>query len=212
MEKGPKISFPRRGSGASQYEAPKTSEFGIGSGVRKNERSKRYGIHGIGGGMRVDAESLLSPSFNRAWLLTKSSLSTPRIVFGVYLSIMVAVLSLAHIHLRFQIHDYSIQQTLLQKTHRELKMQREYLVRTNNNLSDLNKLKDHAVHNLKMEPIIEAEYIPTAAESREKYSQDSRQQAYAKVNQTDTMVAGTKDTNRTWGFAQLNTFIDKYVP
>lgn len=212
MDKGPKISFPRRGSGGSQYESPKTSDFGIGTGVKKSEKLKRFGIHGIGGGMRVDGDSLLSPSFNRAWMLTRSSLTPVRIFFGVYVAIMIALLSVAHIHLRFTIHDLSIQANLLQRTHRDMKQERDYLLRTNNALSEGGRLNEYAIHTLKMEPIVKGQELAVSPQIAVKYNADARVQARAKVRNRETYAAETDNPARIRGLAKLNSFIEKYIP
>lgn len=79
------------------------------------------------------------------------SLTGGRVLLGIYTTALLAFLLIAHVHLRFQIHDIQMQQHGLQTIHRQLERQITAIDRdVSRRSNDLRHLKDFAVLNLNM--------------------------------------------------------------
>src|SRR5690606_18746131 len=78
------------------------------------------------------------------------SLTGSRAAFGIYAGVVLAVLLVAHIQLRFTIHDMNMQQHALQTVQRNLQRQSNLLDQHITSLIDLDRLKEHALMNLNM--------------------------------------------------------------
>ena len=147
---------------AVMNRSPRPSDFGLSpladnvDSITQRQRVRISRIrHGIGGGMQLYDESDLihaAPSrFSGEWMGRRLSLTGGRVLLGVYTMSLLAFLLIAHVHLRFQIHDIQMQQHGLQTIHRQLERQITSIDRhVAHRSNDLRHLKDHAVLNLRM--------------------------------------------------------------
>jgi len=98
------------------------------------------------------------------------SLTGSRIVRAIMAAAIIALLSIAHVHLQFKIRDMRLQHQRMQMVKGELLQQRGHLERQNSFLSEPNRLAAYARYELGMEEITERPVAYLTASHREKYS------------------------------------------
>lgn len=166
---------------------PQPSDFGLSPLAdnvdsltqRHQSRPRISRIHnGIGGGMRFADELELARSapsrFSPDYMGRRLSLTGPRVIFGIYATVMVAVLLVMHVHLRFQIHDMQMQEHAMQTIQRQLDRRISSLDRgVAHRMGDLAPLREVAVNRLNMVPNHHTVDLAIASNTLDKYSAQS---------------------------------------
>lgn len=192
-------------------QRPQPSDFGLSpladnvDSITQRQRVRVSRIsHGIGGGMRIHEDADVfragAPRFSMEYMGRKLSLTGGRAAFGLYACCLVAALLLAHVHLRFRVHDMQMQQHALQLLQRNLQRQGNLLDQQLVNLVDPDRLRDFAQFNLQMEENHQVAEIQVDAELSEKYSPESIQQEHARMERD---VAEAKENTLSRRFGNL---------
>lgn len=191
---------------------PQPSDFGLSpladnvDSLTQRQRVRVSRItHGIGGGMRIseDTDAYRSAPANEITDrrgMRVLSLTGSRAAFGIYAGVVLAVLLVAHIQLRFTIHDMNMQQHALQTVQRNLQRQSNFLDQHITSLIDLDRLKEHALMNLNMVEVERGPELLVEANMAEKYSEEAI--AAARV-QREREIAEAQSQEKRHPFRQL---------
>jgi hypothetical protein len=201
---------------------PQPSEFGLSpladnvdSLTQRHQPRPRISRiqNGIGGGMRfADEHELLrvAPSrFSGDFMGRQLSLTGGRVIMGVYCCVLLTVLLVAHVHLRFQIHDMKMQEHMLQSVHRQLERRLSNLDRgVAHRMGDLAPLREAAITKLNMVPNSRTLEVAIAPSLLEKYSP----QAIAEVTGTQNSSVAAAQPQRRNPFRKLADLALAFVP
>jgi hypothetical protein len=199
---------------------PQPSDFGLSpladnvdSLTQRQNRTRVSRIqNGIGGGMRFADENELArvaPSrFSGDFMGRQLSLTSGRVILGVYCSVLLTALLVSHVHLRFQIHDMKMQEHMLQTVQRQLDRRLSSLDRgVAHRMGDLAPLRDVAITKLNMVPNDRTSMeIAIAPQLLEKYSS----RAIAEITSArNTDIAAAPQRNP---FRKLADFALAFIP
>lgn len=202
---------------------PQPSDFGLSPladnvdslNHRHQSRPRISRIHnGIGGGMRFADELELARSapsrFSPDYLGRRLSLTGPRVTFGIYATILVAILLVTHVHLRFQIHDMQMQEHAMQTIQQQLDRRISSLDRgVAHRMGDLAPLREVAITRLNMVPNQNTVDLAIASNTLEKYSPVSVAQITSP--QDSAMQLANQQTTRN-PFKRLADFATAFIP
>lgn len=166
---------------------PQPSDFGLSPLAdnvdaltqRSQSRQRISRIHhGVGGGMRfADDHELVrhtSSRFSGEFMGRTLSLSGPRVVAGVYCTVLVTILLVTHIHLRFEIHDIKMQEHSLQTVQRQLEQRLSSLDRgVAKRMADLAPMRDVATRHMNMVRNSRSVELGIAPHVAQKYSPEA---------------------------------------
>lgn len=157
-----------------------------------------------------EISGLVPASFSRNVFARQISLTTPRVVVGIYCTVLLTILMVSHIHLRFHIHDMKMQEHSLQSVQQQLERRISFLDRgVASRMGDLAPMRDVAVNHLNMVRTGRSSELVIAPHVAQKYSPEAIAAATQRNTQTASLGAEEPVLNPFFRFAD---FAMAFVP